>query len=89
MIHEVKFEEDNFVRPQILETNIPSGLIGLVMKMGLADTPEKANYVLAGVFVATLIATIVIFIFFSEISFSKPAGPDQATLERMMQNMHP
>ncbi len=85
MPNEVIFEKNNSTRTQRLENNSPSGLIGLVVKMGIADNVEKANYVLLGVFVVILVITAVVIIFSGTISFSKPSGPDKATLERMMQ----
>ncbi|OGI65653.1 hypothetical protein A3H53_04265 [Candidatus Nomurabacteria bacterium RIFCSPLOWO2_02_FULL_40_10] len=88
MSDEIIFEEDNLRKTQLstLETNSPSGLIGLVMKMGLANNIEKANYVLLGIFAITLVIAVIVLIFSGTISLSsKPSGPDKATLERMMQ----
>lgn len=86
MTNEVQFEEENFSRPQTFQTH-SSGLTGLIIKLGLANTTEKANRMLVYVLVIILIA-IGILIGPGFIS-SKPSGPDRATLEKMTQYMRP
>ena len=84
----VQFNEENSLNPQKFKGNSPPGLTGFVVKLGLANTAEKANYMLICVFVVTLIITFIIFIQ-SRIFISKSPSPDQATLERMTQDMRP
>ncbi len=82
---DVSFEEEQRLpTTQVAPTNQPSkGLIGLVIKSGIAKTEAQANMVLIGVAVFALIATA--FVLLSGSSTSQPTPEELEALNQMMQ----
>jgi uncharacterized protein YneF (UPF0154 family) len=83
MTDEVQCDSENFsnIRPQ--QDNGPSKIVGLVIKLGLADSEEKANYVLLIITIVVFIASILIFFINNKGSKSGPPV-NQETIQQMM-----
>jgi hypothetical protein len=60
--NDVQFEEEDTMLTQhaYASMNEPKGLVKLVMKLGLAKNEAGANYVLIGIMVLALIATMYV-----------------------------
>ena len=65
----------------------PKGLIGFVLKIGLAKTIKQANIVLFVVFLVVLGITIFVFRSSGSTRGSKSPMPPQEILDKMKQNL--
>lgn len=82
---DVSFEEEQGLpTAQAVSSSQPSkGLIGLVIKSGIAKTEAQANMVLIGIAVFALIATA--FVLLSGSSTPQPTPEELEALNQMMQ----
>lgn len=62
MADDVQFEEEDamITRAAYDSLNEPKGLAKLVIKIGIAKDESQANYVLIGIMVAALLATLYV-----------------------------
>ena len=79
MSNEVQFDEEQWSRPSVVGNNEPRGLIGFVIKKGLAKDERQANVIL----IIFLITIIVITTFLFSFSGSHTTKPSPTVLEIM------
>ncbi|MEK7390735.1 MAG: hypothetical protein AAB635_01190 [Patescibacteria group bacterium] len=60
MSDEVKFEEEEILIDRASQISRRSTLAGFIMQLGLAKTESQATYILIGIIVASLLATIFV-----------------------------
>lgn len=60
MSDEVKFEEEEILVDRAAQISRQSALTNLIIKLGLAKTDSQATYVLIGIMVACLLATLFV-----------------------------
>jgi|GEM_PF-4096655 len=56
----VKFEEEDVLVDKASQISRRTALSGIVMKLGLAKSESQANYVLIGIMLVCLIATLFV-----------------------------
>ncbi len=82
---DVQFDEErisNFSSYQSQNSNPPK-IVALVIKLGLADSEKKANYILLGLII--IVFVISIFVFFNYVK-SPVKGPpvNEQTIQQMI-----
>ena len=87
---EVTYDEEKEYQRQRPESALPRGLIGFVIRMGLAKDEEGANRVLLGVAAVAVVLAAVIPFFFT--STPEPYAPqakvDAALTPKVIQYYH-
>ena len=80
---EVKFDDGNTLERPSCQNDGPSKITGLVMKLGLASSEEKANRVL--LWITAIVFIISVLIFYNSTKSSKGPPVNQQTVQQMMQ----
>ena len=86
----IQFEEEQRLIRSLAPVE-PHGLADLVQKLGLAKDSRSANYILLGIIIVAIMATLLILFGQTHVTATRATGvPEPATLraERLMTASH-